>query len=48
MSDYKTITIPITEHDIDMFEQLLRGGHRMTWFFDGIEVILVKQEGEEE
>ena len=48
MSDYRTITIPISEYDIDMFEQLLRGGHRMTWFFDGIEVILVKQEGEEE
>ena len=48
MSDYITITIPISEHDIDMFEQLLRAGHRMTWFFDGVEVILVKQEGEEE
>tara|TARA_R100000995_G_C3484068_1_gene125979 strand:+ start:3725 stop:3868 length:144 start_codon:yes stop_codon:yes gene_type:complete len=45
---YKTITLTITEHDIDIFEQLLRGGHRMTWFVDGVEVILVKQEGEEE
>jgi len=48
MSDYRTITIPLTELDIEMFEQLIRGGHRMTWFFDDVEVILVKQEGEEE
>lgn len=44
----KTITIPITEHDIDLFEQLVRGGHRLTWFIDGVEVILVKEDGEEE
>ena len=44
----KTITIPITEHDIDLFEQLVRGAHRLTWFIDGVEVILVKEDGEEE
>ena len=48
MSDYRTITIPISEYDIDMFEQQLRAGHRMTWFFDGVEVIFVLGEGEEE
>jgi|TARA_B100000035_G_scaffold308820_1_gene314070 hypothetical protein len=44
----KTITIPISERDIDLFEQQLRAGHRMTWFSDDVEVILVMQEGEEE
>jgi|TARA_Y100000052_G_scaffold27270_1_gene34427 hypothetical protein len=46
------ITIPISEYDIELFEQIavhgsLRSGHRLAWYIDGVEVIFVKEEEEE-
>ena len=41
------ITIPISEHDIELFEQLVSGGDTFSWNFDGVDVHFVKQEEEE-
>ena len=51
----RRITIPISEHDIELFEQLVSGGDSFSWNFgvEGddnittIEVVFVKQEEEE-
>tara|TARA_B100001939_G_scaffold171583_1_gene147874 strand:- start:1381 stop:1680 length:300 start_codon:yes stop_codon:yes gene_type:complete len=42
------VTIPISEYDIELFEQLVRAGGSFSWKFDGVDVTFVKQEGEEE
>jgi len=42
------VTIPISEYDIELFEQLVRVGGSFSWKFDGVDVTFVKQEGEEE
>tara|TARA_R100000995_G_scaffold78172_1_gene48642 strand:- start:75 stop:215 length:141 start_codon:yes stop_codon:yes gene_type:complete len=44
----KGITIPISEHDVELFESLVNGGESFTWSFDGVDVIFVKDEGDEE
>ena len=46
------ITIPISEHDIELFEQLVNWHGdplvvAFTWHFDGVDVTFVKQEEEE-
>ena len=41
------ITIPISEHDIELFEHLVSGGDTFSWHFDGVDVHFVKQEEEE-
>jgi len=41
------ITIPITEHDIDLFKQLLVDGESFEWRFNDTVVKFVRQEGDE-
>ena len=41
------ITIPISEHDIELFEQLVSGGDTFSWNFDGVDVTFVKEENVE-
>ena len=41
------ITIPITEYDIDLFQQLLDDGESFEWVFNNTIVKFVKQEGED-
>ena len=41
------ITIPISEYDIELCEQLVSGGDSFSWNFDGVDVTFVKQEEEE-
>ena len=48
MQEYKTIQIPITEEDIQMFQELIEG-HRepFMWTFDKVNVEFIKEEEEE-
>ena len=41
------ITIPISEHDIDVFKQLVRDGESFEWTFHNTIVKFVKSGGEE-
>jgi len=43
----KRITLPISEHDIELFKELVDGGDSFYWHFDGVDVHFVKQEEEE-
>ena len=46
---YKSIQIPITEEDLIMFEDLLKGDREpFTWTFDKVNVEFIKEEEEEE
>jgi|GEM_PF-6153166 len=40
----RRITIPITEHDIDLFKQLLDDGESFEWRFSDTVVKFVRQE----
>ena len=42
-----TITIPISEHDIDLFKQLVNDGEAFEWSFGSTIVKFVRQEGDE-
>ena len=48
MNKYKSIQIPITEEDIQMFQELIEG-HRepFMWTFDKVNVEFIKEEEEE-
>ena len=47
--EYKSIQIPITEEDIRMFQELVHYGREpFIWTFDGVDVIFIKEEEEEE
>ena len=41
------LTIPISEHDIELFKELVDEGDSFSWNFDGVDVTFVKQEEEE-
>ena len=48
-SEYKTIQIPITEEDIIMFEDLVRGDREpFMWTFNKVNVEFITEEEENE
>ncbi len=41
------ITIPITEHDVELFKELVETGVGFEWEFDGVTIAFVPEEDED-
>ena len=44
----RRVTVPITEYDIELFQELIDGGISFTWTLNDTIVEFVRQEGEEQ